>query len=65
MLFNAGAEAKIDEFGRLVLSQYNVFQLDVSVRNLLVVQIAEGCCQLLYDLLALGLGESLGGLLFE
>jgi len=33
--------------------------------NLLAMEIAECCCQLLYDPPALGLGESLRGLLFE
>lgn len=65
MALNAGAEAEINEFGRLVFIKYDVFEFDISVGYLPMVEIAEGGSQLLYDLPALPLAESLGRLLFE
>lgn len=49
----------------MILVKYDIFQLDISVSDLLAVQVAEGSSQLLDDLAALRFGKSLGGLLLE
>lgn len=65
MSLNTSTKSKIDEFRNIVLIKYDIFKLYISMCDLFIVEIIQSCSQLLDDLFALRLVESLRRLLFE